>query len=339
MLGEQLKAYREARGQSREDFAAFLNEGLERSYDRQRISRWENGGERIPQAVVAFVRKHPVLPVEKPGPALVVSLANQKGGVGKTTGCVNVGRMLADRGYSVVLVDSDPQANAGIHLSVDVVACEDAERTLYYVLKGAAKAEECLVETRNPRLRVLPSSLKLAESETELAAQQFSHNTLRSRLADLRRSVDFILIDCPPTLGHLVTNALVASDTVLIPCQTQPLAFMGMGTLRKQIDFVRERGNPTLSLLGIVPTFYSGRTTQDQATLKDMHDTYGQEVHIFPPIPNTTLYPQSSAGGDALVAFNAKAPGIGTFDLVVQTLIAERDRRIVPAGHGVMTHG
>jgi chromosome partitioning protein len=125
---------------------------------------------------------------------------------------------------------------------------------------------------------------------------------------------------------------------VLIPCQTQPLAVMGMGALRGFIQTIQEHGNPGLSILGIVPTFYSARTTQDQATLKDIHETHGQDLHVFAPIPATTLYPQSSAGGDALIAFNAKAPGIITFEAVTDALIAERNERVAP--HlGALAHG
>ncbi|WP_245986692.1 AAA family ATPase [Azospirillum thermophilum] len=327
MRGEDMRGFREGQGLSQPDFAIYLNEKLGRRYGRQQVSRWENGAERIPEAVASLLRKEMLGPDLPHGPALLVVLTNQKGGVGKTTSAVNVASILAQDGYKVLLIDADAQANATLHLGVNAMERQEAGRTLYDVLTGKAAVRDCVVTMERTGLDLLPSSIRLSQGEVELAARPASNFILRGHLSDIRKDYDFILIDCPPNLGQMTLNGLTAADLALIPCQAELMAIAGVDYLLQTIEQLRRLCHPDLSVLGLVPTMYTQRNTQDRESLSLIHERYGQEMRIFEPVPRSTTYAQSVAAGRATIEVAPEVAGGAVFRSIANALIAERGKR------------
>jgi chromosome partitioning protein len=186
----------------------------------------------------------------------VYAIANQKGGVGKTTTAVNVGACIAEAGYGTLLVDVDPQANATVGLG------HPRTRTpgLYEVLIGAVEAREALVDTAIPDLRLLPAGPGLAGANVELPRQEGFERHLRESLQPIRASFEYILLDCPPSLGPLAVNALVAADRVIVPVQTEYFALEGLAGLLETLELVRRERNPGLTVAGMLLTMHDSRT-------------------------------------------------------------------------------
>lgn len=325
MDGAELRATREARGETQQTFADWLNTRLSRKYDKGRISRWETGGEKIPQTVQDLIRAATLPTRER---ATIIALSNQKGGVGKTSATVNISAALAALGQRVLLVDADPQASATVHLGVSQAAMSESGHTIYHVMLKDQAAGAAVVRVGDGRFDLLPSTILLSAAETELIAEPMGTLVLRERLAAVRRDYDFILIDCPPHLGMMTLNALAAADGVLIPVQTEMLALMGVPLLLDTISKVRRRGNPDLSIIGILPTMYTARHTQDRATLTDLETRFGSALRIFQPVPRSTIFPQSVAAGQPTVDVSTDSAITGPFIEVAKALIG------VPDGSG-----
>jgi chromosome partitioning protein len=186
----------------------------------------------------------------------VYAIANQKGGVGKTTTAVNVAACIAEAGYDTLLVDIDPQANATVGLGVS----KDAVPNVYDVLSGEATAADALQPTAIERLFVLPSSPDLAGANVELPRRPGSEQLLREALDPLRERFSFILLDCPPSLGPLTVNALVAADRVIVPVQTEYFALEGLAGLLDTLALIQRELNPRLTVAGMLLTMHDGRT-------------------------------------------------------------------------------
>ncbi|MCW2993559.1 MAG: ParA family protein [Conexibacter sp.] len=186
----------------------------------------------------------------------VYAIANQKGGVGKTTTAVNVAACIAEAGYDTLLVDIDPQANATVGLGV----AKDLVPNVYDVLSGDATAADALQPTAIERLFVLPSSPDLAGANVELPRRPGSEQLLREALAPLRERFAFIILDCPPSLGPLTVNALVAADRVIVPVQTEYFALEGLAGLLDTLALIQRELNPRLTIAGMLLTMHDGRT-------------------------------------------------------------------------------
>ncbi|WP_205696227.1 ParA family protein [Conexibacter sp. SYSU D00693] len=186
----------------------------------------------------------------------VYAIANQKGGVGKTTTAVNVAACIAEAGYPTLLVDVDAQANATVGLGL----AKDLEPNLYDVLLGEAAVEEALRETAIPGLSVLPAHPDLAGATVELPRQAGSERRLADALAPLRERFAYVLLDCPPSLGPLTVNALVAADRVIVPVQTEYFALEGLAGLLDTLALVQRELNPRLTVAGMILTMHDGRT-------------------------------------------------------------------------------
>ena len=327
MRGEDMRSYREGCGLSQPDFAVFLNEGLGRRYGRQQISRWENGAERIPEAVAGLLRKEMLGPEADHGPALVTVLTNQKGGVGKTTTAVNVATIIAQSGSKTLLIDADAQANATLHLGVNAMEREEQARTLYDALLGKTNIQDCVVTMERSGLDLLPSSIRLSQGEVELAAKPAPNFTLRGCLAEIRKRYDHIIIDCPPNLGQMTLNGLTAADLVLIPCQAELMAISGVDYLLKTIDELQRLCHPTLNILGLLPTMYTQRNTQDRESLTLIHERYGKAMRVFEPVPRSTTYAQAVAVGRATIEVAPDVAGAPAFQTIASALMTERTKR------------
>ena len=318
MDGAALRAAREARGDTQQAFADWLNARLGRRYDKGRVSRWEGGTEKIPQAVSEVVgtpaRRHR-------DRATIIAISNQKGGVGKTSAAVNIAAALAALGQRVLLVDADPQASATVHLGISQADASEAGRTTYHVMLKDQPVSSAVLPVCGGRFHLLPSTILLSAAETELMAEPMGTLVLREKLSTVARAYDYILLDCPPHLGMMTLNALAAATGVLIPVQTEMLAMMGVPPLLDTIAKVRRRGNPDLSIIGILPTMFTSRHTQDKATLADLTERFGGSLRIFTPVPRSTIFPQSVAAAIPTVDVATDPALVAPFREVASSLL------------------
>jgi len=207
----------------------------------------------------------------------VIALANQKGGVGKTTCAINLGGALVELGKRVLCIDLDPQANLSVGLGIDL---NTVEQSMADVLINADISMDSIIRpSRTDRLDVAPTTIELSAAEVELFSAIGREMALRDKLTpEVLDRYDYILIDCPPTLGLLTVNALVASDGIIIPVQTQYYALKGVAALLRIIKTVQARLNPNLRILGLLPTFYDGRTILARDMLQSLKDIGEHQV-------------------------------------------------------------
>lgn len=205
----------------------------------------------------------------------VISISNQKGGVGKTTTAVNIAAFIAEKGYRVLLIDIDPQANAGYGLSMHV---EEIDKTIYEVLIGEIAIEDAIYQTSLNNLFIVPSNIHLAGAQVDLLEIEEKEFILRKVIRNIKEDYDYILIDCPPSLGILTLNSLVAADSVMIPLQCEYYSLEGLSQLLKIIAMVQERLNRNLKLEGVVLTMYDSRTNLSQQVVSDVREHFKDKV-------------------------------------------------------------
>jgi chromosome partitioning protein len=218
----------------------------------------------------------------------VYAIANQKGGVGKTTTAVNVAACIAEAGYATLLVDIDPQANATVGMGLP----KDHQPSIYEVLSGEAEAEEAIVASGIANLSVLPSSPDLAGANVELPRQPGSEQRLREALAPIRDRFSYVLLDCPPSLGPLTVNALVAADRVIVPVQTEYYALEGLAGLLDTLGLIQRELNPRLAVAGMLLTMHDGRTRLARDVEREVREH-------FPELVFDTVIPRNVRIGEA----------------------------------------
>ena len=236
-------------------------------------------------------------------PVLVV--ANQKGGVGKTTTAVSLAAALAEQHQQVLLVDLDPQGNASSGVGIRV---DDDERTVYEVLVGDAPVEDALRSTALHGLAVLPATLDLAGAEIELVTAFSREQKLRRALEPVRDGFDVILVDCPPSLGLLTVNALSAGDGVIVPIQCEYFALEGLGALQRNTDLIRSQLNPGLRVLGYVLTMLDARTRLSQQVVDEVLRHYGDLV-FRSRIPRSVRLAEAPGFGQPITRFDPASRG------------------------------
>lgn len=245
-----------------------------------------------------------------------IAVTNQKGGVGKTTTTINLGTALAAAGKRVVLVDIDPQGNASTGLGIDRRA---REVSIYEVLLGTEPLAAATIETRVPGLAVVPSTLALSGAEVELVELERRIHRLREAMA-AGPAADFILIDCPPSLGLLTLNALVASDLALVPLQAEFFALEGLSQLLSTIERVRSGPNPALKLLGVVLTMFDRRNRLSDLVAQDVRAVMGAQVFETVIPRNVRLSEAPSHGLPALI-YDLKSPGATAYLALARELL------------------
>lgn len=249
--------------------------------------------------------------------AIIIALANQKGGVGKTTTAVSLSVTLAGGGYRVLLVDIDPQGNATSSLGIEK---STLERTIYDLLVESASAGDVTVPTGRERLDLLPSAPGLAGAEVELVELQGRETRLRSGLHAVREDYDLIFIDCPPSLGLITVNALTAADLVLVPIQCEFLALEGVGQLITTIDLVRRRLNRSLDIIGVLMTMYDGRTRLSQHVVNEVRDYFPERI-FREVIPRSVRLAEAPSYGQAIVEYDRPSRGAAAYRAVAAELL------------------
>jgi chromosome partitioning protein len=219
--------------------------------------------------------------------ANVIAIANQKGGVGKTTTAINLAGALAEQGHRLLCIDMDAQANLTVGLGINLGTVERSMADV--LLDSQARLEEVVIPTQTTGIDVAPSTLELASTEVELFTAIGREHALRQSLQGwAKRQYDYVLIDCPPTLGLLTINGLVAANSVIIPVQTQYYALKGLTALVKVINQIRAKGlNRDLRVLGLLPTFYDGRTILGREMLEELREL--GDHHVFRSIVKQTV--------------------------------------------------
>ena len=205
----------------------------------------------------------------------IIALANQKGGVGKTTSAVNLAASLGVLGYEVLLADLDPQGSATSSVGV---AKKSLRYTVADLLIGGCRAEDAILHTKCKGLDLLPANIHLAATEYDLLEGEDAENHLRRVLTPLKTHYDYIILDCPPSLGMLTVNAMVAADGVIIPMQCEFFALEGLSQLMLTVSRMKKRYHPTLAVLGILVTMYNGRLTLSGQVLAELKKHYGDQV-------------------------------------------------------------
>lgn len=248
--------------------------------------------------------------------AEVLAVTNQKGGVGKTTTSINLGSYLAQAGRSVVIVDLDPQANATTGLGVQLKA---DTATLYEVLAHSVPAQDALQPTDHDNLNIIPSTPNLAGAAIELMNKPYREYRLRRALKPLREQFDFVIIDCPPSLGLLTINGLVAADRLLIPVQCEYLALEGLNQLLQTVELVRQHLNPRLQVLGAVLTMYDRRTAMARKIVRTVRKTF--PGHVFDSvIPRNTELAEAPGSGQSILAYAHGSRGAKAYEYLSDEL-------------------
>lgn len=234
-----------------------------------------------------------------------IVIANQKGGVGKTTTAINLSTCLAEKGYRVLLVDEDPQGNASSGLGIDKTA---VDASVYNVLLGEIPAKDAVLETEIPNLSVIPSNMDLAAVEVELVSIKNRERMLKIAIDEIRDLYDFIIIDSPPSLGLITLNALAAGDEVLVPIQCEFYALEGLSQLVKTINLVKKRINPKLRVEGVVLTMYDGRTNLSMQVVQEVIKFFPDKVHKV-IIPRNVRLGEAPSYGMPITKYDAKCAG------------------------------
>jgi chromosome partitioning protein len=238
--------------------------------------------------------------------AQIIALANQKGGVGKTTTTINLGAALAELGASVLLVDMDPQGSLGVGLGVEANALDTTVYNL--LLQDGSSVDDAIVTTATPRLDLLPANIDLAAAEILLVQEVAREHALKRVLERVRDRYDYILIDCPPSLGLLTINGLSAADGVIVPLECEYFALRGMSLLMQTLERVRERLNPELRLEGVIATMYDGRTIHGRDVFDRVKEAFG-DVVFEQTVGKTIRFAEAPVAGESILTYAPSSAG------------------------------
>lgn len=257
-------------------------------------------------------------PLDKHGPATVLAMCNQKGGVGKTTSTINLGAALAEYGRRVLLVDFDPQGALSVGLGVQP---HQLEQTVYNVImEKSVTLDDVLMQTSVAGMDLLPSNIDLSAAEVQLVAEVGREQTLGRVLHPATKEYDYILVDCQPSLGLLTVNALAAADGVLIPLECEFFSLRGVALLIDTIEKVRERLNPRLEISGIVATMFDPRTLHSREVMARVVEAFGETV--FDSVINRTVrFPETTVAGEPITRWAPRSAGAKSYRSLAREVI------------------
>ncbi|MFN2478588.1 MAG: ParA family protein [Pseudonocardiaceae bacterium] len=258
-------------------------------------------------------------PLDRHGPARVLAICNQKGGVGKTTSTINLGAALTEYGRRVLLVDFDPQGALSVGLGV---ATHHLDRTIYnLIMEQGVSVDEVVRQTSVPGMDLLPSNIDLSAAEVQLVTEVGREQALGRTLRPLLPHYDFILVDCQPSLGLLTINALACADGVLIPLECEFFSLRGVALLMDTIDKVRERLNPDLTITGILATMYDPRTLHAREVMARVVEAFGDTV-FDAVISRTVRFPETTVAGEPITRWAPKSAGANAYRTLAREVIA-----------------
>ncbi|MPZ67216.1 MAG: AAA family ATPase [Pseudonocardiaceae bacterium] len=257
--------------------------------------------------------------LERHGPARVVAMCNQKGGVGKTTSAINLGAALTEYGRKVLLVDFDPQGALSVGLGITP---HQLERTIYnLIMERSMPAEDAVLATCVEGMDLLPSNIDLSAAEVHLVTEVGREQTLGRTIAPLLDRYDFVLVDCQPSLGLLTVNALACADGVVIPLECEFFSLRGVALLIDTIEKVRERLNPKLKITGILATMYDPRTLHTREVMSRVVEAFGDTV--FDTVINRTVrFPETTVAGEPITRWAPKSAGANAYRALAREVIA-----------------
>jgi chromosome partitioning protein len=257
-------------------------------------------------------------PLDHHGPARIMAMCNQKGGVGKTTSTINLGAAMAEYGRRVLLVDFDPQGALSVGLGVNPL---QLDRTVYNLLMDRdVNVDDILLKTSVAGLDLLPSNIDLSAAEVQLVGEVAREQVLGRALATVRDDYDVILIDCQPSLGLLTVNALTAAHSVIVPLECEFFALRGVALLIQTIEKIRDRINPQLEVEGILATMYDARTLHGREVLARLLEAFGDRV-FHTVINRTVRFPETTVAGEPITTYASSSAGARAYrDLAKEVL-------------------
>jgi chromosome partitioning protein len=259
-------------------------------------------------------------PLDRHGPARIIAMCNQKGGVGKTTSTINLGAALVEQGRRVLLIDLDPQGALSVGLGVPAQALD---RTIYNALmERQTSLADVRVHTRVPGLDLVPSNIDLSAAEVQLVSEVAREQTLMRVLAAVRQEYDYVLIDCQPSLGLLTVNALTAAQGVIIPLECEYFSLRGVALLVDTIDKVKERLNPSLTIDGILATMYDTRTVHCREVFSRVVEAFGDTVYQT-VIQRTVRFPETTVAGQPITTWAPTSGGASAYRDLAKEVLAQ----------------
>jgi chromosome partitioning protein len=258
-------------------------------------------------------------PVEHHGPALIIAMCNQKGGVGKTTSTINLGAAIAETGRRVLLVDFDPQGALSVGLGINP---HELDLTLYNLLmERGVSIDDVLLKTNVPGLDLLPCNIDLSAAEVQLVNEVAREQSLMRALNPVRHEYDVIIIDCQPSLGLLTVNALTVAHSVIIPLECEYFALRGVALLADTIEKVQDRLNPDLRLEGILATMYDARTVHSREVLARVIEAFGDGV-FHTVIGRTVKFPETTVVGEPITTYASSSTGAAAYRQLAREVLA-----------------
>ncbi len=250
----------------------------------------------------------------------VLAMANQKGGVGKTTCCINLAAALGSKGYTILVVDMDPQGNCTRGFGINPYDTEEVSQSVYDILLENKEPRDVVQKLPWEGVSLLPATLDLAGAEVELAGAMSRENRLENKLREIRRNFDMVLIDCPPSLGLLTINALVAAEEVLVPLQCEFFAMEGISQLSRTMNLVQQYLNKGLSMGGIILTMYDGRTNLSREVEAEIRSVYGEKVFTT-MVPRNIRLSESPSHGTPVCYYDPSCAGARAYDNLGEEVI------------------
>ena len=250
----------------------------------------------------------------------IVSIANQKGGVGKTTTSINLSTILAKKGKKVLMIDADPQGNASSGVGVD----KEVEESVYDILIGDTKISDVVIKTNIKNLYVCPSNINLAGAEVELVSEMSREYRLKEKLDEVKDEYDYIIIDCPPSLGLITLNAFTASDSVLIPVQCEYYALEGLGQLINTINLVKKHLNKNIDIEGALLTMYDERTNLSNQVVKEVKKYFNDKVYKN-VIPRNVKLSEAPSYGMPISIYDPRSKGAKSYEKFVKEFLKNND--------------